>query len=79
MKGISEKQRTFILVGDKSLKESPEFQALFLEHRRMVIRLQAGQTHDFLQEDSYHQLIRFIDPELMSFMKHLPARIEDFK
>lgn len=79
MKGISERQRTFILVGDKSLKESSEFQALFLEHRRMIIRLQAGQTHEVLQEDSYHQLIRFIDPELMSFMKHLPARIEDFK
>ncbi len=80
LKGKVDRATTFILVGDATLKESADFQALTECHARLIEGIE--KTGQLSLHDQYFNecstLAERVQPSLPAFYQRLPERLDDF-
>ena len=80
LKGKVDRATTFILVGDATLKESADFQALAVCHTRLIEGIEkTGQLS--VHDQSFNEcstLAERVQPNLPAFYQRLPERLDDF-
>ena len=77
LKGMTEREPIYILVGDEDVARSPMFAALGEAHRRLVADLASGADHA-LSLDACRRAALDVDSRLGAFYSASVERIEDF-
>lgn len=81
LKGRSELEPVFALVGDRGLPETKGFQGLILKHRALVNTIRSRQPRDKVQAlcAECESMAAAVEPGLGKFYRAIPGRVADFR
>lgn len=81
LKGKSEPEPVYLLVGNRDLAQGAEFQALNAAHSRLLIAIRGREPQAAIAAlcDECRALSAAVEPGLEAFYRSLPGRIADFR